>query len=106
MWQEVSTNTGRALKNPSHWDAASQMPMDRSSSRAGFTTICMVSHRKGTSRLTERKHIRARESSLTSIPQRYPMIPNLGMAKSTKARRTAMAKIFCKKVVEVASKAV
>ena len=45
--------------------------------------------------------IRARSSSLASIPIRYAMIPNFGMPNSTKARRTKRAVTFCINVVEV-----
>ena len=47
------------------------------------------------------QHKKARNSSLTRNPHKYPRIPKTGTAKSTKARRIPIATMFCKNVVPV-----
>ena len=77
------------------------MPMEISMNRAGFAIIFVPSQGKYARRRMDRQHMRARISSLASIPQRYPRMPKEGMAKRTNARRIIMAVTFRKKVTEV-----
>ena len=92
---------GSSLSQKQDWENARYMPMEISKRSTGLTIMLTVSQQKGTSRFTARKLMRARASSLTSMPHRYPRIPYLGMAKSTNASRMTMANTFWKKVDEV-----
>ena len=80
---------------------ALSIPMLIKRAKPGFKRHSIILHWKSACLPTDMQHKKARNSSLTRNPHKYPRIPKTGTAKSTKARRIPIATMFCKNVVPV-----